>query len=158
MRPLLLLDVDGVLSPFGAPPPVGFTRRTIDGYQVTLSPRHRGWLADLSTRFEIVWATTWEHRANAVLSPLLGLPTLDVIEFGHLRPSKPGETRKLPAVARSIGNEPAAWIDDELSADAYDWAEDRVAPTLLLRPNHREGMTDTHVSELDAFARSLNDL
>ena len=73
-RPLLLIDVDGVLCPFGSHCPEGY-RLTEDGPRVWVSERNARWLAELSGYFELVWATMWEHRANAVIAPLYGLPS-----------------------------------------------------------------------------------
>jgi hypothetical protein len=68
VKPLLLLDVDGVLSRFGgSTPPPSFERTVIDGFQVTWSSRHAAWLRDLGQWFDFVWATTWEHKAPTML-------------------------------------------------------------------------------------------
>jgi HAD domain in Swiss Army Knife RNA repair proteins len=154
-EPLLLLDVDGVLSPFGGGPPPGFTRTEIDGYQVTWSQRHRKWLAELAPLFDMVWATTWEHKANKAISPLLGLPRLPVVEFDRKRS---GDTWKLKDIAAYVGDRPMAWVDDELYTDAFNWERQRWAPTLLIRPMSSVGLTELHTAELEAFGRSVPDL
>ncbi|WCN79300.1 hypothetical protein [Micromonospora sp. LH3U1] len=48
-RPLLLLDIDGVLNPYGSPqPPVGYTEhRLFPG----------AWITEASTVLDIAWAT-----------------------------------------------------------------------------------------------------
>lgn len=80
-RPLLFLDVDGPLIPFGHPGGYpGFWADTggnpllarIDpglGRQLTALPG------------ELVWATTWMGAANESVVPLLGLPSLPVVDF-----------------------------------------------------------------------------
>ncbi len=154
MKPLLLLDVDGVLNPTGGGVPRGFERTTINGYELTWSPQHRVWLGELSDLFDPVWATTWEHHANRSLSPLLGLPQLPVIEFDR---SSQADTRKLPTVERWVGERALAWVDDQLFPDAFDWADNRSAPTLLLRPPASLGLTEDHVVELREFVESLGE-
>lgn len=100
MRPLLLLDIDGVLSPTGRSVPHPHARHATDDHDVVIHPNHGAWLATLSATFDLVWATTWGERANAVYAPLLGLPPAPVMPLGAL----PREgTRKLAAV-RTWGN------------------------------------------------------
>src|SRR6185437_2957889 len=62
LRPLLLLDVDGVLSPLGGAVPPGYARHRTDRYDVVVSQRHSEWLRSLTPLFELTWATTWDHR------------------------------------------------------------------------------------------------
>jgi hypothetical protein len=153
-RPLLLLDVDGVLAPLltGGGVPDGFTEHTVLGDRLLLSPEHGEWLAALAEDFELVWATSWEDDANAAIAPLLGLPSLPVIALGDVEQAG---TWKLAAVARFVADRPVAWIDDALGDDALDWAESRVAPTLLVRTDPRVGLLPNHVADLVRFRESL---
>ena len=146
--PLLLLDVDGVLL---------VVHSTVDddaeiAYAPTLHPAAAAWLAELAASFELVWATTWEHAANDLFAPELGLPALPVIEFemDHWAP-----TPKLPSVSDWVGERPCAWIDDDLQQDADSWAEGRAVPTLLVRTDMTEGMSRRHVDRLLAWAAEL---
>jgi hypothetical protein len=139
--PLLLLDVDGVLNPFAAPAcPPGYTEEVFfPGEElVRLCPGHSDWLAELATRFELVWATAWEDAANRLLAPRLGLHPLPVIHFPPL-PFHPRE--KVPAVAGYAGSRPLAWLDDNLQPEAYAWAEQRGVPTLLIAVDPAQGLT-----------------
>ena len=73
--PLLLVDVDGVLSLFG--PEVDredCTPALVEGIPHFLSRRAAALLARLAGRFECVWCTGWEDRADWHLPQLLGLP------------------------------------------------------------------------------------
>ncbi|MER5642469.1 HAD domain-containing protein [Kitasatospora sp. NPDC002227] len=67
MRPLLYLDVDGVLNP-DHPTPECTTHRILD-LDVHLSARHAAWLQELAGTYDLTWATTWEDHANTHLSP-----------------------------------------------------------------------------------------
>jgi hypothetical protein len=150
VRPLLLLDVDGVGCPLGNAAP---DQVPIASTYVSLS-HHRllpGWLAELAELFELVWATTWEHDANELLAPLLGLPDLPVIRFVGTVVG-PGETVKLPAIRRFVGDRAFAWVDDRLGVDATAWATHRLAPTLLRDIDPGLGLARCDIDALLAFA------
>lgn len=138
-RPLLFLDVDGVISPVGSNPPPGFTRVAADDFSVVWNPAHRTSFAVLADLFEVVWATTWEHQANTAFSPRLGFPDLPVIEFSEQRK---GDTWKLADIADYAGDRPAAWVDDSLFTDAFRWAETRVVTSTNTPPDSAQ-----HTSE-----------
>jgi len=115
-------------------------------------------LAELASRYELVWATAWEDNANLLLAPALGLPSLPVVRFtdpapDHAGASYAGRTWKLPGVKRFVADRPLAWIDDELHGDAYAWATARRIPTKLLSTDPTRGLVDREVRSLLAFAR-----
>ena len=74
--PLLLLDIDGVLSLFGFTsderPPGSWIQ--VDGSPHFISADAPAHLLALGDFFEIVWCSGWEERANEHLPALLGLP------------------------------------------------------------------------------------
>lgn len=84
-RPLLFLDVDGPLIPFGATSQRYPTYRMGSELQDTgsnplverINPAHGPRLAALGC--DLVWATTWMSDANDCISPRLGLPELAVV-------------------------------------------------------------------------------
>lgn len=151
-RPLLLLDVDGVLQPVGRAVPPGYQRYEDEHSTAVLSPTHGDWLRELATSFDLVWATTWGSNANGAIGRRLGLPTLAHLELGTL--PRDG-TRKLGAVQAAVGDRPLAWIDDELYDDAEAWAATRSAPTLLIRTAAGVGLTLPDVIRLTHFAQTL---
>ena len=58
-RPLLLLDVDGVLNPYAAATcPDGYAEYEFFAGEepVRVCPEHGRWLRELATRFELTWA------------------------------------------------------------------------------------------------------
>lgn len=148
MRPYLLLDVDGVLSPTTDAVPPGFRRVETPDFRVAVSDQHGRWLTELSEFFVLVWATSWGERANAVYAKLLGLPALEVIRLP--RPSAKPDW-KLPAIASWAGSKALAWVDDEIGETASRWAAERDAPTLCLRTNGAVGLREHQVAALRSF-------
>ncbi|MQY06611.1 HAD domain-containing protein [Actinomadura macrotermitis] len=92
-EPLLYLDVDGVLNP--EDPAGRFTAHTVGSLTLRIPDTHAAWLRELSAAYELIWATTWEHHANAYIAPLLGLPELPVVEFTAYEP-RPDDPRCTP--------------------------------------------------------------
>jgi hypothetical protein len=163
VRPLLLIDVDGVLNPFdmnrNAPAP-GFELHYItvrDGrtFPVLLNRAHGEWLNALSEDFELVWATTWADQANEAIGPRIGLPTLPVVEpvrRGLYRVEKFGPVREI------VRGRPFAWLDDSFEYGVPQWARRRNGrwyPSLLVRPDPAIGLTETHIQTLREFAAQL---
>jgi len=152
MRPLLLLDVDGVLMPTGTSVPPGFERHFGDDYEVVVSHEHGVWLRQLAELFDLVWATTWGASAAPIFGRLLRLPPMPAIELRHLVHDG---TPKLTDVASFVGERPMAWVDDELFEDAFGWAADRRAPTLLIRASGSRGLSRENFDQLLAFGQRV---
>jgi Swiss Army Knife RNA repair-like protein len=155
-RPVLFLDVDGVVAlteacddaPPGQPYLLNF------GF-VWVSDACRILMGRLEERFELVWATGWEDRANLELPRLLGLSgDLHALSFG--KKARYGSSEwKIPEVERYAGNRPVAWIDDNIDHQHEDWARKRSAPTLLMRTDPATGMAQEHVDRLLRWGERL---
>jgi hypothetical protein len=150
-KPLLLLDIDGVLCPIGAGPGEPMCRLVVDEWPIVFSEKLPSRMSGLSERYQLVWATRWEHAANTSLAPVLGLPELPLVSFAGTS-ARLGRTWKLAAVKRFVRDRPMAWVDDELGPDAHVWAQKRAAPTLLLDVNPARGLAAAHVDLLIRFA------
>ena len=153
--PLLLVDVDGVISLFGfdpSDPPAGFPV-AVDGIPHWLAAGAGARLTRLARTFECVWCTGWEDRADEHLPHLLGLPG----GWPHLRFQAAPEIRahwKLAAITAYAGpDRPVAWVDDAHDDRCQAWAAARPGPTLLVPTNPAVGLTDGHVAALEAWAR-----
>jgi hypothetical protein len=158
--PLLLVDVDGVLSLFGfaagAAPPGRLT--LIDGNLHLLSDRAAAVLRRLTAHFQPVWCTGWEERAEDHLPHLLGLPggwphvPLDTAPRVRTGTSVAGHWKLDPIDAYAGTERPLAWIDDVLDDACVAWAADRAGPTLLVHTDSAIGLTEEHEAELVAWA------
>lgn len=155
-KPLLYLDVDGVLNPVDPYPARDFEARTLRGCRVLLSARHGEWLRELAEVYRLCWATTWEDAANTHIAPVLGLPALPVVHFSGYRP-QPGDPRvrllepisglKWPPLLRHADGRPFAWLDDVMPFRLVRnslFRRDR----LLLRVNPEQGLERHHVDRL----------
>lgn len=155
-KPLLFVDVDGVLSLFGfgseeqAPGP--FHR--IDGVAHCIDPGCGSRLTRLAECCDLVWATGWETLANEHLPRLLGLPfpELPTLTFGG-RAVFGSSHWKLDAIADYAGDRPLAWVDDNIDDACRLWALSRDSPTLLVKTRPTVGLTDDHVERLREWAR-----
>jgi hypothetical protein len=153
VKPLLLVDLEGVLSPqvAGCPGP-GFHRHVLRGDRLWLTQEHGAWLAELAGVFELAWATAWEHAANQLIAPILGLPgRLPVVPFPRARLTRLlgfDGIWKRPDVEPLVQARPLAWLDDEFGPSDLAWAQRRTAagmPTLLLVCDPLVGLTRAHV-------------
>lgn len=171
-RAAILLDVDGPLNPYprrGRPPPTGYlpfvvSHRIIPAVppieqRVLLHPERGRDLLRLAqeTNAELVWATAWEHEADRLLGPLLGLPALEVIVFEDtgIR-HRDGLHGKLPTIDRWAGRRPLCWFDDEFQPADGSWAErrsDSGAPTRLIPVDRHTGLQRQHLDAARAFLR-----
>jgi hypothetical protein len=152
-RPVLLLDVDGVLNPYGTVEcPEGFTEYDLfpGEESVRVCPAHGEWISELGYVFDVAWATGWNDDANHVLAPLLGIAALPVVTM-PLPPFQPHE--KVPPIARFAGERPAVWIDDLHPAQAWTWSADRPQPTLLIPVAPAVGLTRRVVDQALTWAR-----
>jgi|SRR4051794_26117366 len=155
-RPLLLIDVDGVISLFGADQtsPAEVVMTLVDGIPHRLSRQAAAALRDLAGTFECVWCTGWEERAGEHLPALLGLPR----GWPHIRfPDRPELAAhwKLTGIDAYAGERPLAWIDDAHDPACRDWARSRSAPTLLVSTEAAIGLTQEHAAQLRRWAAKL---
>ncbi|HEV2345634.1 MAG TPA: HAD domain-containing protein [Actinocrinis sp.] len=163
-RPLLFLDVDGPLLPFGATRrerPNGYPRFDhglgVDANPLLarldpqLGPRLR------ALRCEIVWATSWEDDANHEIAPLLGFIELPVVTWpddsdqdDHHRLHWKTKTLVEWAEGRTF-----AWADDEITDTDRDWvAAHHRGQALLHRVNPVWGLTDADFEVLGKWLRT----
>src|SRR3569833_254483 len=146
-RPILLLDVDGVLN---AP-----ARELREGWQRGLHE---------PGRVEIQWLTTWTTNADELLAEPMGLPRGlkvhdrdDAAPTGYSGPagglSGWWTLATAVAVAEAEPGRRIIWIDDDLAEQADDTAEWLATRpnVLVVAPDLLEGLTHEQLDEIEAW-------
>ena len=158
-KPLLFVDVDGVISLFGfregyglaagdAPFATALPAAALDQRRPALHILRvrRAPAAARRSAIELVWATGWEETANDYLPHLLGLPgELPCLTFDG-RVAAGTAHWKVDAIAEYAG--PTARSPGSTTTSTsrcHDWAARRPAPTLLVETLRHEGMGEEHV-------------
>lgn len=159
-RPLLFLDVDGPLLPFGEGPEWDGRETALDSHsaRLTLEVGHR--LAALPC--DLVWATTWEDEANVEIASRIGLPPLPVVKWPEPSGEHEREDRwfglcwKTRTLVTWASGRPFAWVDDEITDADREWVSAHHSGRALL--HHVEsyrGLGDEDFAVLDHWLRTL---
>jgi hypothetical protein len=155
-RPLLFLDVDGPLLPFGGDPQPGPRRAVAVPHLARLSPDTGRRLAALPCT--LVWATTWQEDANTEIAPRIGLPHLPVVTWPEATQAHKSEDRwlglcwKTRTLVDWAAGRPFAWVDDEITGADRAWvSRHHPGPALLHWVEASLGLTDHDFAALDAW-------
>lgn len=158
--PLLFLDVDGPLLPFGGTAQRGHRESAevphLARLRLDAGPRLAGLPCTL------VWATTWLEDANTEIAPRLGLPDLPVVTWPEPDGASEREDQwlglcwKTRTVVTWAAGRPFAWVDDEITDADRDWvAAHHRGHTLLCGVDAPVGITDQDFAALDAWFGGL---
>jgi hypothetical protein len=155
-KPLLFMDIDGVLSLFGfqSDSRPGGDWLNVEGIVHLISATAAEHLQRLAVRFDLVWCSGWEEKANEHLLDALVLP--DALPFlTFTAQDGAGRHWKLASIEAHADDRPLAWIDDAHDHSCRAWASSRAAPTLLVTTDPAAGLTDAHVVALERWADGL---
>jgi len=153
-KPVLYVDIDGVLSLFGFRPgelPARCRWHQVDGIIHLLSQEAADHLLALTGEFELVWCSGWEDRANEHLPHVLGLGPYPHLTFAE----RTGGHWKLAAIEAHAAGRALAWIDDDLNEAVHEWARRRPAPTLIVETEPATGLTQELAERLRTWAQAL---
>ncbi|WP_069109885.1 HAD domain-containing protein [Jiangella alba] len=151
-RPLLFLDVDGTILPFGGsglPPAPDASNPYLARIDRTLGPQLMGLGCDL------VWATAWMDEANEVIGPLLGLPRLPVADLADDGDDGPDTLQwKTKALVRIASGRPFIWVDDVIEPADRWWIEfEHPGPALLHKVDPAVGLTAADIAFIETWLR-----
>lgn len=165
MKPLLLLDFDGVLNAMlgrrDGPNPdwPDWEKSHVDGFTLWTS---KAMAAAVSSLAEVNWLTTWneDDKANTLLSPLLRVGPFPVAAAPLAYPDR-DEVWKPRAVAAALKTgRPVVWLDDDcelLWAEwlrvAPEWKHEDTSNLFKLAPEDTVGLTAEHVSAVADWLR-----
>ncbi|SHN70070.1 hypothetical protein SAMN05660350_01735 [Geodermatophilus obscurus] len=165
-RPILLLDVDGVLNAARVDLPEGWQRGTFNGYVLSWNPTITARLRELheSGRVEIQWLTTWTTDADRLLAEPMGLPRglvtharADTAPTGFAGVFDGRSSWWKLAAARAVAEaEPdrrIVWVDDDLAEQAADTGEWLAAHphVLVVAPHLFVGLTHEQLDAIEAW-------
>jgi hypothetical protein len=156
-RPILAVDVDGVISLFGfdTPPPPGEARyQLVDGMLHCISLRAGKRLERLAEHFDLVWASGWEEKANFYLPAALGIAELPHLTFDGAARFGSAHWKLGPLDEYGRGRA-LAWVDDNFDESCYRWAREREEPTLLVPTDPAKGLQEVETEALIAWGKSL---
>ena len=150
-RPLVLVDIDGVLNAFEARRLTTHQRVAVaDRYRVVLDGRHPGWFDVLGDYAELCWATMWQAKAGPVFGRVAGLGTdWEYLDFdsawntGSARRTGHGVGGYKWPMIEPLGDgaRPLVWIDDDMTDEQLEWARvtERRRSAHTLRPTRPGG-------------------
>lgn len=164
MKPILLLDVDGVLNPF----PFDARRSSDWHFEEFISTKASGgWTLHISKEMgdalwdldcDIRWLTTWEdHAHHNIGGPVFGWPTLPV--FFKDEGSFFWKADRVKRLLQKPGP-PVIWVDDDLEEVAKcieDWDEFDPYERLHMWPGIQSsvGLTKDDIQCLESLVREL---
>lgn len=158
--PLLFLDVDGPLLPFGASLLSGPREIVAVPHLARLRLDAGPPLAGLPCT--LVWATTWLEDANTEIAPRLGLPDLPVVTWPEPTGAEQREDQwlglcwKTRTLVNWAAGRPFAWVDDEITDADRGWVSaHHPGPALLCTIDASRGLTDQDFAALDGWLREL---
>ncbi|MHB1526527.1 MAG: HAD domain-containing protein [Candidatus Dormibacteria bacterium] len=161
-KPLLFLDVDGVISPVAGahmgPLPTcwpTWQRAPSIHMPVFFAPDLVARLTALPV--ERIWCSTWEKEVDTFgLSKDLGWAGQPYLKLPA--PVRPWD--KLVAVQeylRSQPDRPFVWVDDDprMVSSGMRWGRTIQTPHLLIRPEKKVGLTPRHIERMERWVEMI---
>lgn len=136
-RPLVLLDVDGVINDLGSlrglDRPYAVDRVPAGAFTLHIPEYMPGLIQGMCDVAEVVWCTTWEHDANEYVALILGIDPLPLLELEWEQGWKDGIARSMLWEVHEVGRA-GFWIED------FEALPSDMPPTATLIDTTAEGV------------------
>ena len=154
-RPMLILDLDGVISPYGSEAKGGMAVARVGGYLLLYRPGVIAGLNALNKEgdVELRWLTSWGSDVRTHVAPALGLDDFPMLAEGENDATDRTWWKLRTVLLHLPGGTRFAWIDDDLKPTRRARVR-RACGTgtcLLLRPDSRLGLTATELDQVRTF-------
>lgn len=156
-RPIVFIDVDGVLNPFAEPrflKPFGFKRhRILDNdsntkYTMWLNREHAEWLKSLTDIADLAWSTTWNDSANHI-GYIIGLPPLPFAQAEHcIGIGGKKFTLKSKSIIELANGRPIIWIDDDHDGHDQGFMKNNATKFALIHVPGFHGLQPYHINDI----------
>lgn len=170
-RPVIAVDVDGVLTPHqpGRAGAFGYQPHRYDGPgpggdlvsgTVWPHPDYGAWLRELAAHADLVWCTSWGPVAADVIVHRLGLPDMPVIDVADVAGVRFGHQGKLGPLYAWAGDRPLAVLDGEFGGKDAHVADERSRtgrPTLHVDVDGTTGLRRDHIDQILTWLRTVGD-
>ena len=158
-KPLLFLDVDGVLNaiPYQRGPDQfdDFQQTRIMGVLITYSKKMGERIKALDA--DVVWLTTWQHKANEHIRHLYGWEEFPVVVAHPESYDSPWWKSKTAQRHLESSERPLIWIDDDLSygerSGTLEWLREYSQPKLLICPQPTAGIRPSHLDMIEEWIK-----
>lgn len=177
MKPVWLLDIDGVLNAFSRDLAthvwpedawiVGEAEGGTNMWRMAIGRPVRDFILEVHEQglAEVRWHSTWQHQSQNVAKlmelPMLAVHSAPEFRHGHWASSAlDGTWWKLAGAERVLAEEqrPLVWTDDDID---YYLEKDKRAhlhslpQTLLVSPDHKCGLTQKELDRIRVFLESF---
>ena len=163
-RAWLLLDIDGVLSPFvsrSQAKKLGLRTFKLSVEDVgSYYAGHRfdmmTWVADAVAQLDLLtpaWCTSWWLEADTMIGNRVGLGPWPTVQLGYYEHDPAAS--KVTGITELVGSDPFVWIDDDPGQDVDELLAALPNDHLFLRTRPDVGLTPEHLERASAWAAAL---
>ena len=149
MKPLILLDIDGVISPLGQVYNPIVIQHPYGSWAI---PEHILWLFKNYENYEIIWASTWEEDSN-LINRDLGIKDFNFINFTE-NSNIWFRFESIKNLVSKQTNRTVILIDDEIPKKVSDWCAKNSIN--CIKPDSVEGLTANDLKTIDKIIEDWN--